>query len=103
MINCIICLGWTPILWAAINDNFTLINKLMSHGAQATDTDYAGWSMLHLTNDAEIIKHFPSLINKASCNGKYTIISVEQRSKKKMISFMYFHFILLTQLSVREG
>ena len=78
--NCIICLGIIPILWAA-RWNKIILQKLMSHGAEATDTDYGGNNMLHYTDDAEIIKQFPSLINKASCNGKYTIISVKRRNK----------------------
>ena len=81
MINCIICLGKTPILWAAFRDNLALIKELMSHGAEATDRDYNGWNMLHYTDNVEIIKQFPSLINKADCNGKYTIISVKRRNK----------------------
>ena len=66
---------------AAYKDNLTLIQELMSYGAEATDTNYAGRNMLHYTEDAEIMKQFPSLINKGSCDGKYTIISVERRIK----------------------
>ena len=66
-------------------NSLALIQELMSHGAEATDTDYAGWNMLHFTRDAEIfkqiMKQFPSLINKGDCYGKYTIISVERRIK----------------------
>ena len=68
-------------MWAANKNNLTLIKELMSYGAEATDTSYAGWNMLHYTTDAEIIKQFPSLSNKASCSGKYTIISVKRRNK----------------------
>jgi ankyrin repeat protein len=75
------CLGRTPILWAAYRNNNKILKKLIAHGAEATDTTYAGWNILHYTRDAEIIKQFPSLINKAGCSGKYTIISVKRRNK----------------------
>ena len=77
MINCIICSGRAPILWAADKNNIKLIQNLIAYGAEATDTDYVGGNMLHYTTrntDTEIIKQFPYLINKGSCNGKYTII-----------------------------
>ena len=75
------CLGRTPILVAAIENNIKILQKLMSHGAEATDTDYRGLNMLHATTDAEIMKQFPSLINKGGCSGKYTIISIKRRNK----------------------
>ena len=65
----------------------------MSHGAEATDTDYAQWNMLHLTNDAKIIKQFPSLINKASCGGKYTIMKGEL--SEQMTVFYLLHYTAL--------
>ena len=81
MINCIICSGKTPIFLAAWKEYLTIIKELMSHGAEATNTDYNGWNMLHSTENAEIMKQFPSLINKGDCNGKYTIISGKGRIK----------------------
>ena len=58
-----------------------LIQDLIAHGAEATDTDYRGFNMLHYTSDAEIIKLFPSLVNKGDCNGKNTLLLKEETSE----------------------
>lgn len=85
-----ICLGKTPILLAAWMDNTTIIQHLIDHGAQVTDTDFAGRNMLHYSqNNTEIIKQFPFLINKGNCRGKSTIILHFRFLKGKMIYTKY--------------
>ena len=77
MIICIIFfffLGLTPIMSAAFVDNINLVQYLISHGAEADQTDYFGKNILFHASDPKFSELFPYLINKQDCNGKYTII-----------------------------
>ena len=89
MINFIICSENTPILWAARMNNTKVIQTLIAHGAEATDTNFAGWNIHHYTEDTEINKRFPSLINRGNCAGKYKIINVERRNNSLILILFY--------------
>ena len=84
-----IYLGFTPLFWAAQQNDINLILRLIAHGAQATDTDYNGLNILHHYRDTEIIKLFPSLINTGDCSGKFGIIISVYLMKGEIVQIVF--------------
>ena len=61
--------GTTPLMWASMNNQISVINTLLKYGADINGQDYDGWSALHFAAASQSYKAVEILLkNKANAN-----------------------------------